>query len=50
MNDPADPHANKLRSTLESFGLVQHVNSSTHEKGNTLDLVITRSDLGVHDL
>ena len=28
---------------LESFGLAQHVQDSTHSSGHTLDLVITKS-------
>jgi hypothetical protein len=35
--------ARKFCDILESFDLVQHVNQATHDKGHTLDLVITRS-------
>ena len=31
-----------LKELLESIGLQQHVNESTHESGHTLDLIITR--------
>ena len=31
-----------LKELLESIGLQQHVNESTHESGQTLDLIITR--------
>ena len=33
----------RLQDTLSSFGLVQHVNQPTHNKGGTLDVIITRS-------
>ena len=31
----------------EQFNLIQHVSISTHDAGNTLDLVLTRGDLSV---
>ena len=37
----SDPAAAKLKDILSSFGLQQHVSSSTHEHGGTLDLLIT---------
>lgn len=37
-----DPDAGKFLDLLTSFNLKQHVTSPTHEKGHTLDLVITR--------
>ena len=33
----------QFRELLETFSLVQHVRQPTHEKGHTLDLIITRS-------
>ena len=47
VNDETNNYANKFKSTLSNFGLVQHVSFPTHEGGNTLDLVITRQDLGI---
>ena len=34
----------QLPSLIDSFGLVQHVSGSTHLKGHTLDLVISRAE------
>ena len=39
-----DPHANKLNTLLETFGLVQSITGPTHTRGHTLDLLITRSE------
>ena len=39
-----DPDTIKLNKILESFNLKQHVNGSTHKKGNTLDSIITRNE------
>ena len=50
VNDVSDNYANKFKSTLSNFGLDQHVAFPTYEKGNTLDLVITRHDLGIFDI
>ena len=35
---------------FESFGLMQVVNFSTHEIGNTLDLIIVKDNVGVNCL
>ena len=45
VNIPSDPHAVRLLDLVRSFGFVQSVKDPTHILGNTLDLVITRSDL-----
>uniref|UniRef100_A0A8C6WDV8 Reverse transcriptase domain-containing protein n=1 Tax=Neogobius melanostomus TaxID=47308 RepID=A0A8C6WDV8_9GOBI len=37
-----DRHAKELNAVLEMFGLTQHVSEVTHNKGHTLDLVITK--------
>ena len=40
-----NPHLNdsvNFCDLLDSFGLVQHVNTPTHQQGHTLDIVITR--------
>ena len=44
VNDSKDINAIKFLEILDSFGLTQSVQGSTHIKGHTLDLVITRSD------
>lgn len=41
-NNKEDPIAEKFRALLQSFDLVQHVTRPTHDKGNILDLLITR--------
>jgi exonuclease III/uncharacterized surface protein with fasciclin (FAS1) repeats len=38
-----DPHSSKFTELIDSFNLVQHVHTPTHEKGHILDLIITRS-------
>ena len=43
MDDSDAPDANKFKDLLESTNLCQHVNFSTHRRGHTLDLLITRS-------
>jgi len=45
-----NPHTVKWQSVLDSYGLVQHVTSSTHREGHTLDVVVTRSDCPVTDV
>ena len=42
--DTSDHVAKRFVNLLQSFNLVQHVNSETHPNGHTLDLVITRCD------
>ena len=42
--DSPSPNVTEFLNLLESSYLVQHVNMSTHEKGHTLDLTITRND------
>ena len=44
LENPVDPHTVKFNEYLQSFGLVQHVISPTHNKGGILDVFITRSD------
>ena len=38
-----DSESAQLSTLFESFGLVQHVQCSTHISGHTLDLIITRA-------
>ena len=44
IDDTSNSDARLFTSTLESYGLDQHVVGPTHEKGHTLDLLISRSD------
>ena len=44
VDDPNDYQAKHFTDLLRSFDLKQHVNGITHKDGQTLDLVITRSD------
>ena len=43
INKPTDPETRKFMDILSSFSLTQHINEPTHDHGNTLDLLITRS-------
>ena len=43
MEDETDRDAIKFNELLSSLDLVQHVQGPTHDRGHTLDLVITRS-------
>lgn len=40
-NKKTDSKTLELINLLDSFGLTQHITDSTHQRGNTLDLVIT---------
>ena len=40
INDPQDIEANQFLDTIDVLGLKQLVNYPTHEKNNTLDLII----------
>ncbi len=44
MNKPEKSDVKKFTQILDSCNLIQHVTEPTHEKGNTLDLLITRHD------
>ena len=44
LENPVDPHTVKFNEYFQSFGLVQHINSPTHNKGGILDVFIIRSD------
>ena len=51
VDDARNKEAIEFGALIESFGLKQHVTGSTHQKGHTLDLVITRStDALVQDI
>ena len=42
VDNPKDRCATEFMSTLDDFGLSQHVTQSTHNKGHILDLVISK--------
>ena len=44
VNDASDRSAQRFLRLLEAFKLKKHVWAPTHRSGNTLDLVITRTD------
>ena len=50
VNNQSDSGANKFKALLNQYNLSQHVTIPTDTAGNTLDLVITRSDLLVTGL
>ena len=51
VNKSSDTNSQQFISLYESFDLLQHVSGKTHEGGNTLDLLLTRSSgCGVNDV
>ena len=42
-DNPEDPDADQLITTIEAFGLKQHIKFPTHQLGCTLDLIATKS-------
>ncbi|XP_072247605.1 uncharacterized protein [Leuresthes tenuis] len=58
MDNPQDRGTKDLSNTLDNFGLTQHITEPTHNRGHTLDLVISKglsiskitvSDVGLSD-
>ena len=49
LNDIDNAHTKHLTELLNSFGLVQSIVGPTHNRGNTLVVLITRSDLPLPD-
>ena len=45
LDDLNNKHAKRFVDILDGFGLQQHVKGPTHNKGHTLDLIITTIDL-----
>ena len=41
----SDPLCQKFNELIESFGFVNRVQQPTHNRGGSLDVVLTRSDL-----
>ena len=44
MDQPDDPKVKKFIEILKTFNLTQHITEPTHEKGHTIDLLITREN------
>lgn len=44
VDDILDYYANQFSALIKNFGLIQHIHKPTHNKGHTLDLVITKQD------
>jgi len=47
--DTQSSYSNSFAATLKTFGLQQHISSSTHSSGHTLDLLITRDKMPITD-
>ena len=47
INDPMDSEASIFNDTMEAFGLKQHINAPTHNRGNTLDLIFSELNTAV---
>ena len=43
VDDPFDSEANIFNDTMAAFGLIQHVTGSTHQHGNTPDLMFSET-------
>ena len=43
IDNPEDPGADQLITTIEAFRLKQHIKYPTHQLGHTLDLIATKS-------
>ena len=50
VNKNNDPNSTKFGQLVERYNLHQHVQFPTHRAGNTLDLVLTHSDIVVSDI
>ena len=49
LDDLNNRYAKRFVDILDGFGLQQHVKGPTHNKGHTLDLIITTSVVGLDD-
>jgi len=45
-----DPNAVRFQTAIESYGMLQHISSPTHRAGHLLVVLITRTDIPVHDV
>lgn len=50
LEDPTIPTVVDFQAITDQFGLTQHVNEPTHDKGVWLDVIIKRDDCSVTDL
>ena len=49
MDDPSNQDAHVVQDSLNAFDLTQHVKIPTHDKGHTLDLIITTKSTGFNN-
>ena len=45
IDDPEDSDADQLITTMEAFGIKQHIKFPTHQLGHTLDLIAAESTI-----
>ena len=50
MDDPNNQNACKLQDSINAFDLTQHVKIPTHNKGHTLDVIITTKSTGFNNV
>jgi len=50
VDDADDVHGMPLHCLFDAYGLCQHIQTTTHEYGHTLDLVVTADSTSVFDL
>ena len=50
MEDPTNQNASILHDSINAFNLTQHVKIPTHNKGQTLDVIITTNSTGFNNL
>ena len=50
MDDPTNQNACILHDSINAFNLTQHVKIPTHNKGHTLDVIITTNSTGFNNV
>ena len=50
MEDPTNLNASILQDPIKAFNLSQHVKIPTHNKGHTLDVIITTNSTGFNNV
>ena len=50
MDDPNNQNACILHDSINAFNLTQHVKIPTHNKGHTLDVIITTNSTGFNNV
>ena len=50
MEDPTNLNASILQDSIKAFNLSQHVKITTHNKGHTLDVIITTNSTGFNNV